>query len=198
MKRIFKSFKLWTGFVSFFSMVFVHAAPPTNLVYGDDFEGGKIACLVAQGEAYNLIAAPADNSEGITWGGTGRAVGPPAQSDTDGAANTAAIVNAIGTDSQYAALLCNNYEIDSKGNTPCKNGNACYNDWFLPSKDQLNCLFRHKQVIGGFTKAFYWSSTEFAGYPEYSAWDRFFSDETHPLGSEDDFDRVRCVRSIRN
>jgi hypothetical protein len=34
-----------------------------------------------------------------------------------------------------------------------------YNDWFLPSKDQLNYMFTYKEFIKGFNKVNYWSST---------------------------------------
>lgn len=47
-------------------------------------------------------------------------VGPAAQSATDGMANTNAIVTALGVGTSYAAGLCDAYEVDSEGNTPCR------------------------------------------------------------------------------
>lgn len=168
---------------------------PAKLTYGSDFEGGKVACMMADGGLANLITTKADNADGIGWGGLGKAIGPSAQSNTNDAANTEAIVKQLGTSEKYAALLCSNYEIDAAGNTPCQAGNACYNDWYLPAKDELECLFKHRKEIGGFAPDFYWSSTEFAGYPAFSAWDKYFGDDPeHPLSGEDDFERVRCVR----
>ncbi len=35
-----------------------------------------------------------------------------------------------------------------------------FNDWFLPSKDELDLLFQQKSVVGGFASAHYWSSSE--------------------------------------
>jgi hypothetical protein len=35
-----------------------------------------------------------------------------------------------------------------------------YDDWFLPSKDELYQLYLQKLIVGGFTKDFYWSSSE--------------------------------------
>jgi hypothetical protein len=36
------------------------------------------------------------------------------------------------------------------------------NDWFLPSKDELNELYSRSATVGGFVANFYWSSSEFS------------------------------------
>lgn len=36
-----------------------------------------------------------------------------------------------------------------------------YNDWYLPSKDELNTLYGQKNLVGGFATSTYWSSSEF-------------------------------------
>ncbi|TAL65913.1 MAG: hypothetical protein EPN84_01005 [Legionella sp.] len=162
--------------------------------YGTSTEGGKIACLKSDEGIDNLIAAKTDISKGITWGGLGQAIGPSAQSDTDGMANTKAIVATLGKDSKYAALLCADYEIDDAGNTPCSAGAVCYRNWFLPARKQLDCVHEHRKEIGGFAEDFYWTSTEFAGYPAYTSWDKYFGDGEHEPSSIDDFNKVRCVR----
>lgn len=169
---------------------------------GQSSGGGVIACL--NGGLNNLIAATTDNSTSIEWGGVGTAVGAAAQSNTDGASNTAAIVAALGNNggTPYAAQLCNNYEIDSQGNIPCEAGNACYNDWFLPAGNnagatgQLNCLYTNRVAIGGFNGLAYWSSTEDFGAPTLGA---FL--QTFPGGGEfgeikDNTLSARCVRAF--
>lgn len=166
----------------------------TSPQYGVELSGGKVTCLMSDGGIDNLIAAKKDSSTGITWGGEGIAIGPSAQSDTDGLSNTKAIIATLGRDTKYAALLCDEYEIDAAGNSPCVQGNDCYKDWFLPSRKQLDCLYDHRKEVGGYADDFYWASTEFAGYPAYTSWDKFFGDGPHPIASEDDFNRVRCVR----
>ena len=169
---------------------------------GQSAYGGKIACL--HGGLNNLIAATADNSTGIEWGGNGTAIGADAQSDTDGATNTTAIVAALGDNggTPYAAQLCANYEVDSQGNTPCESGNICYDDWFLPAGNnntasgQLNCLYENQDAIGGFAGGDYWSSTEFAGNPSGRAWILNFDDGNQRDVAKFFGSRVRCVRAF--
>ena len=143
----------------------------------------------------NLIAATADNSSNIQWGGLGTATGASAQSNIDGAANTATIVAALGP-GVYAAQLCSDYEVDSQGNTPCQAGNACYNDWFLPSKDQLNQLYLNRAAVGGFASATYWASTEFSANPTVDGWAQVFSSGVQGGDTKNVTHSVRCVRAF--
>ena len=48
----------------------------------------------------------------------------------------------------------------------------CFDEWVLPSKDELHDLFLNKDDIGGFSGPFYWSSTE---VDADRAWQQFFS-----------------------
>ena len=116
------------------------------------------------GETHGLIAATEDQSSGIQWsaapivtGATGTAIGT-------GLTNTSIIIGAQGSGS-YAAQLCADYTVTVGGNT--------YNDWFLPSKDELNQLYVNRAAIGGFTEGSYWSSTENAYY--YAWFQNFFN-----------------------
>ena len=161
---------------------------------GQSAYGGKIACL--GGGLNNLIAATADNSTSLQWGGSGTAIGVNAQSDTNGATNTAAIVSALGTSPSYAARLCADYTIDSAGNSPCVSGNTCYSDWFLPAKDQLNCLCTNQSMVGGFASAYYWNSTEFSADPSNGAWGQDFGNSARNAGNKATTLRVRCVQAF--
>ena len=160
--------------------------------------GGVIACLE---EDNNLIAATADNVDEIVWGGIGTTVG--ADSNTDGASNTIAIVTTLGNNAgiPYAAKLCSDYEVDSQGNTPCLDGNTCYDDWFLPAGDnvttsgQLNCLYVNHEAIG-ITDGDYWSSTESSLDPANFAYiqNLLFGDQI--TDDKNGFYKVRCVRAF--
>ncbi len=168
---------------------------------GQASNGGTIACL--NGGLNNLIAATADNTTAIEWGGTGTAIGASAQSNTDGAGNTVAIVAALGNNggTSYAAQLCNDFEVDSQSNTPCQAGNTCYNDWFVPAGNnvtasgQLNCLYTNRDIIGGFTSDNYWSSTEFSGN-ELAAWLQAFGPGVQLNANKFNNFRLRCVRAF--
>ncbi|MDR3491540.1 MAG: Ig-like domain-containing protein [Gammaproteobacteria bacterium] len=164
----------------------------TSFNIGDNIEGGKIACL--NGGLNNLIAANADNSPGLAWDSAGTGAITNAQSNVDGSANTIKIVNVLGVSTAYAARLCETYEIDSAGNTPCVGGNTCYNDWFLPAINQLSCLITNKNAIGGFNAVFYWSSTEYSSIPNFSAWFMSTYDGSQAAGNKIDPHAVRCVR----
>lgn len=161
---------------------------------GQSASGGTIAAL--NGGLQNLVAAVADNTAAIEWGGMGIATN--AQSDSDGATNTAMIVATLGNNggTPYAAQLCNDYEVDSQGNTPCEAGNACYDDWFLPSSDQLHALYTNRLAIGGFASALYWSSTEFSGLPTSFAQSQFFDTGAPNSSNKDLLTRGRCVRAF--
>ena len=44
--------------------------------------------------------------------------------------------------------------------------------WRLPTKEELDLLYQHKDVVGGFANYGYWSSTE---YSSTDAWYQFFT-----------------------
>jgi len=136
-----------------------------------------------------LEAAPSDQSTGIQWyngsyvvtGAIGTAIGT-------GQANTTAIVDTQGTGS-YAAQLCNDLE------------EGGYDDWFLPSKDELNLMYENLGVagVGGFVDYGYlpyWSSSE---YDANYAWYQYFGDGSQDIyygGFKSLADRVRALRAF--
>jgi len=126
------------------------------LAIGKTYQGGIIFYLDGTGE-HGLIAAPSDQSSATPWsastykvtGATGTAIGT-------GQANTNAIITAQGAD-LYAAKLCDDLVLGG------------YSDWFLPSKDELNELYKSKVILGG--SPWYWSSSE---YDKATAWVVYF------------------------
>ena len=82
----------------------------------------------------------------------------------------------------YAARLC--YDLELGG----------YDDWFLPSKNELNELYKQKDVVGGFASSdYYWSSLEFdsgqASKQSFGTGNRYISTKNFN-------DYVRAVRAF--
>ena len=112
---------------------------------GENFGGGIVFYVDAVG-LHGLVAAPSDQSVNIQWRNA-KAVFPNAIRDGIGAGsyNTELIIASQGA-GNYAAITCAKYS------------GAGFGDWYLPSKYELNLLFIHKVLIGGFGIDRYWSS----------------------------------------
>jgi hypothetical protein len=160
---------------------------------GDTYQGGIVFYL--DGSGGGLIAALSDQSSGIRWyngintttGATGTAIGT-------GSSNTGLIIASQGGTAgsyTYAAGICADYTVDDGGVT--------YDDWFLPSLDELNEMRQNigqgntlgSGNVGGFSDSFYWSSTEGASN---NAWGQYFSN-----GYQFNFNKYNTfsVRAVR-
>ncbi|MBN3583475.1 DUF1566 domain-containing protein [Algoriphagus aestuarii] len=130
---------------------------------GQQYGGGIIFYVDKSGE-HGLIAAPSDQGK-AEWGcQTTKIAGADAIEIGTGLQNTIDIVAGCSVDN-IAAKLC--YDLILNG----------YDDWFLPSKDELNQLFLQKNKVGGFANdvtAPYWSSTEYEIHD--AAWRQTFAD----------------------
>nr|MDA8410381.1 hypothetical protein [Treponema sp.] len=130
-----------------------------------------------------LEAAPRDQSTGIQWYNgsyidieTGTAVGR-------GKANTESIIAAQGS-GNYAAALCKNLSLNG------------FSDWFLPSKDELDLMYKNltKAGLGGFGEGWLWSSSQSGVI--YGAWDQRYSDGVQDGGNKVIECSVRAVRAF--
>lgn len=172
---------------------------PKNLYIGQYYGGGKIAYIFQYKdsgydfyEKHGLIVAPTNQSNGIQWyngvyiitgyiGTSTIGTGAIGTEIGTGLANTNTIVakQGIGT---YAAKLCNDLVLDG------------YDDWYLPSKDELYQIFLNNSYIGGFiSETSYWSSSE-SGVQK--AWALKFQDGTWQEYDKYFANAVRCVRSF--
>jgi len=167
------------------------AAPPT---IGDPYQGGKVAYIFqpgdpghVAGETHGLIAAAADQSAGITWINVGATVwadtGATATALGTGSANTTTIIAFQGAPAtSYAAGVARAY------------AGGGHDDWYLPSKDELNKLYENRGAIGGFDgSARYWSSSEIGS--KHAWYQDFASGSQGNIDKDHDF-RVRAVRSF--
>ena len=145
-----------------------------------------------------LEAAPVSTEwQSKPWGGYGEEAGTEKEIGT-GAANTAAIVAAYGDEEpyesryDYAARLCSELVVEYKG--------TAYNDWFLPSRDELHEMYKnlHDQVSpkGDFSPEAYWSSSEQKLNVTNAAWARFFDSGVGVTAVKYNEFRVRAVRAF--
>jgi hypothetical protein len=133
-----------------------------------------------------LEAAPEDLAGTYAWGvypdevlGTNTGIGT-------GKVNTQLIVEKY-SDGSYAANLCAALEIINNGTT--------YDDWFLPSKEELNLMWTKLKVENGvnFSNNFYWSSSE--NYT-YWSWYQGFSYGDQGYASKNYTHSARAVRAF--
>lgn len=139
--------------VSRFGEIMNSPLPPQ---VGDTYQGGKIfyTYVDGNGETHGLIAATSDVSNSY-WGCLNTSIsGADGLIIGTGSQNTLDIVAGC-TEVGIAAKLCN--DLSSGG----------YSDWYLPSKDELYQLYLNQGLIGGFSTAEYWSSSEESGYNAY-------------------------------
>nr|WP_319570252.1 DUF1566 domain-containing protein [uncultured Draconibacterium sp.] len=155
---------------------------PTHYI-GEYYQGGKIFWIDPGGKS-GLIAAVTDqgveryerlkNNSPYTTGATGTAIGT-------GAANSVLLEAHLHNAATHAVKLCSDYSRDG------------YDDWFLPSRDELRVLYFRRNFIGGFQNVDYWSSSETHWDEAYSV---RFSDGLVTDRDKDHIFRVRAVRAF--
>jgi uncharacterized caspase-like protein len=127
-----------------------------------------------------MEAAPSDLKK-AQWGLYGEDVAGSKTGIGSGKQNTELIVAALSRKGETgkAAQLCRAYTLNG------------FNDWFLPSEDELNELYKNRASVGNMRTGIYWSSSQCYGF---NAWYQRFSDGFQYDYGKNNANSVRAVR----
>jgi hypothetical protein len=161
------------------------AAAAAPLVPGDSFQGGLVTYVLQSGDPgydpnieHGLIA-PATDQGTAPWGCRGTSISSTSNLIGTGAQNTAAIVAGCN-DTNFAAKVCDDLNLNG------------FDDWYLPSQDELQKLLTNQAAVGGFSGN-YQSSTESTANVGLG---KNFTNGTDTFFTKDATQNVRCVRSF--
>ena len=157
-----------------------------TLKIGMDYKGGKIAYLLKPSDPgydanvqHGIIAAVADLPGEVAWGCNDKFL---------------AGRSSIGSGSQNTIDISSGCSVAGNAATLCSNlVQGGYDDWYLPSKDELNKLFLQMKAIGGFREVCYWSSTETG---KYNACSQIFDNGFQTANDKSTTFSVRPIRSF--
>jgi TolB-like protein len=132
-----------------------------------------------------LEAAPTETEVQLKWGAYLKKVSETGTVIGTGKQNTQIIVKYLQNtgESGKAAQYCDSLVVDG------------YDDWFLPSKDELNLIYQNLKTkgLGEFSAAFYWSSSQL---DRSDSWVQHFKNGRHGGGGKHGTFLVRAVRAF--
>ena len=115
------------------------------IAVGESYCGGIIFYVDSTGK-HGLIS-PGRQVLHSRWGCMGVSVPGTSSEIGAGKKNTEAILK-VCSESNSAARVCDDLVLNG------------YNDWYLPSEEELNALYSKRKYFKGIETNYYWSSTE--------------------------------------
>lgn len=148
----------------------VREESPENVSIGEPYQGGVVAHifqpgdpLYVEGKTTGIIIAPVEEVFTSQWGCQGTAVGGTSVALGAGRKNTELVLafhNALPNFYNNPTLChpANNGTVAARVTLDFNLGG--FNDWFMPSLEEMNYLYDNRDLIGGFSTVEYWSSCE--------------------------------------
>jgi len=130
-----------------------------------------------------MEAAPASSEFDAQWGAWGHDVSGIQLTVGSGRRNTELIVARLVQlgETGRAAQLCVALNING------------FNDWFLPSRDELNQMYLNRAIIRDFSDSWYWSSSQWSAL---DVWGQSFGNGDQGISSKGGTNRVLVVRAF--
>jgi len=162
-------------------------------LYGLVYQGGLISYLDTNNGRGFVVETKSDSSDYYTWGCEGTFISKASETSVfSGINNTLEIINSDCSNSNdliSATKYC--YNLTSNG----------YDDWYLPSKDELDMVFNnvHLNLYGSFEEGWYWSSSDGESNGD-AAWVQSFrnsfpgSQATYDVGIKGFKNEARAIR----
>lgn len=144
----------------------------------------KIIPIEHNGKKYEVLDMTSKGK--VMWGGYEEIALDAAKSESNGAANTKAIIAAVGKNEgyegkPYAAKLCS--EVSAGGK----------DDWHLPSKEETDAIYAFKDKFNVEERGTIWTSTEASGTTAYTKY--WYTGAFYNNQKVDEFHFV-CIRKV--
>jgi hypothetical protein len=183
----------------------IAAAPAVTYALGDTGPAGGFVFYITADGLHGLEAAPSDQDTGtgIRW-----------DNELTPYTDTSAIGDGVGAGAMNTMLIIANqgansttYAAGIAANLVIKHLNVDYGDWYLPSKYELNLMWKNLadpnedgrgaaldgDSVGGFASFYYWSSSQ---YGSKFAWVQYFGSGFQGDSGKNFTLRVRAVRAF--
>ena len=167
-----------------FFLFFISVSASAHYI-GEYYQGG-IIFWIDEADEHGLIVAVEDQSTNAQWLNWSYLLTNTIRDGIfAGKYNTSRIIEAQGAANlEYAAVAAKTYS------------GGGYNDWYLPSRYELNLMFNQKDIIGGFTGNKYWSSTEYPVNRLLGACVQSFVNGEQFVSLKKNVGSVRAIRSF--